>query len=54
MYYLRGTNLTNVTFDDYNYTDINYTNFNYTNHTAVQDPPIFVSWLEWFLSWIYL
>lgn len=45
-YGLRGSYLTNITYDDYNYTDINYTD--------VHDTPIFVSWLEWFLSWIYL
>lgn len=46
MYYLRGSN---ITFDDYNFTDVNYTNF-----TSVHNAPIFVSWLVWLLSWIYL
>ena len=55
MYNLRGsTNLTNITYDDFNYTEVNYTNYtDHLNHTDTNNVSV-GSFLVWILSWFYL
>ena len=52
MHFLRG-NLSNVTYDDYNYTEINYTDFNGTNYTFIDYNEEIQSWSDWFSSWFW-
>ncbi len=52
MHYLRG-NLSNITFDDFNYTDFNYTDFNGTNYTVDDYNEEIQSWADWFSSWFW-
>lgn len=57
MNYLRG-NLSNITFDDFNYTDFNYTDFNYTNfnytdYTVDDYNEEIKTWSDWFASWFW-
>jgi len=52
MHYLRG-NLSNITFDDFNYTDFNYTDFNGTNYTVDDYNEEIKSWIDWFASWFW-
>lgn len=44
MHYLRG-NLSNITFDDFNYTDFNYTADDYNEEI--------ITWSDWFASWFF-